>query len=108
MPPHDSSPLFSSLANDPDLIELVQEFVNELKHRVAAIRSAADTSDLDKVARLAHQLKMAGGSCGFEVIGAAAAELESATRNARSIEQIRREMDNLVVLCCRAVAGPPK
>lgn len=105
MAPQD--PIFSSLASDADMIELVQEFVTNLRERMAALRSAFEAHNLTQIAQLAHQLKGAGGGYGFDVISLAAAELETASKGAESVDQVRQQMDELIVLCGRASASPP-
>src|SRR5437899_3398960 len=52
-------PLVSELSRDPELRELLAEFVTTLPARVAALAAAA--GDLGRMAVLAHQLKGAAG-----------------------------------------------
>jgi len=68
------------LADDPDLRDLVEEFVNELPERLQNIRVAYEALDWERLARLAHQLKGAGGSYGYPDISRLAAEMEAAFR----------------------------
>jgi HPt (histidine-containing phosphotransfer) domain-containing protein len=103
----DPSPIFSSLAGDADMIELVQAFVINLQDRVAAMADAFQSNNVLGLSQLAHQLKGAGGGYGFDVISAAAADLEAAAKTAESVEQVRKELDELVILCHRATASPP-
>jgi HPt (histidine-containing phosphotransfer) domain-containing protein len=70
----------SPLREDPELADLVAEFVAELPQRVGAMERAAAGGAWEEVRRLAHQLKGAGGSYGFPAISAAAREVENATR----------------------------
>lgn len=107
MSAQDSSPIFSSFARDADMIELVQEFVADLQSRIASMRDAYQANDLHELSRLAHQLKGAGGGYGFEIISTAAAGLESASNTACSAAQVQRELEDLLVICHRATAGPP-
>eukprot|EP00913_Durusdinium_trenchii_P006054 g5666.t1 len=71
-------PLVSEFASDPDMIEIVEYFVEELPKRVQAIRSAATDSDVQSLRTLAHQLKGAAPGYGFAAIGDAAGVLEAA------------------------------
>lgn len=103
----DPSPIFSSLATDADMLELVQSFVTQLQDRTAAMQAAYEANNLAELSRLAHQLKGAGGGYGFDVISTAAAQLESASKCAGSVEQVRQAMDELIVLCKRASSEPP-
>jgi HPt (histidine-containing phosphotransfer) domain-containing protein len=67
---------------DPELDELRREFLAEATDKVREIQSSLDkekTSEaIDRLAYLAHQLKGAGGSYGYERISSEAAEIEKA------------------------------
>lgn len=101
------TPLYSSLASDPDMVELVQTFVCDLQGRIDALRTAGDAGDWAEVRRLAHQLVGAGGGYGFGEISTAAAEVESGIRDGCPAEQIRAALDEMISLCLRACADPP-
>ena len=73
--------IVSLLMNDPDLAQLVEEFVVELPERLAVLQAAAEKQNWLEVRRLAHQLKGAGGSYGFPAISEAAAWAEDAAKN---------------------------
>jgi HPt (histidine-containing phosphotransfer) domain-containing protein len=107
MSSQDCSPLFSSFADDADMLELVQEFVAGLQDRVSSINGAAHAENLVELTRLAHQLKGSGGGYGFDPITQAAAQLEAAAKAAASVAEIRQQVDELVVMCQRATASPP-
>ena len=95
-------PIVSELAGDPDLRELVQQFVQALPERVHAVVEALSSNDLDGLRRLAHQLKGASGGYGFESIGRAAAALESSARTAAAVGELTTEVQELIALCQRA------
>lgn len=97
-------PLYSTLAADPDLAELVIQFVGEMPGRVDAVRSALDRQSWDELRRLAHQLKGAGGGYGFDPITDSAARLEAAILRAESEAAIRQVAEELVDRCDRATA----
>ena len=94
----------SQLAGDPELRELIVQFVVELPERLARMRSLAYADNLPEVGRLAHQLKGAGGSYGFPQISAAARELERAARELQSTTDARRALDGLAAICGQARA----
>ncbi len=71
-----SQPLYSSLATDPDLAELVEIFVESLPERVETLKQAFDQGDWETLRRTAHQLKGAAGSYGFDPLSPSAAKLE--------------------------------
>ena len=100
------SPLISEFADDPDMIELVEMFVDEMPQRVSAIERAAQQADLATIAGLAHQLKGAAGGYGFGTITDAAAVLEQQAQASEKIDEVHASIDALLSLCRRAVVGP--
>jgi len=102
-----AEPYFSTLAQDPETAELVDQFVGELPDRLAAILQSAEACDWPNVSRLAHQLKGAGGSYGFPQLGSAAGELERVARGRSSAVEVAAALEQLVSICTRARAGLP-
>ncbi|MEM1331248.1 MAG: Hpt domain-containing protein [Planctomycetota bacterium] len=99
------APLVSVYADDPDMAELVVEFVSELDDRVAALQTALDADDLVALRRMAHQLKGAGGGYGFPSITETASDLERACDNfSGDIAGVREGTQELIELCNRASA----
>ncbi|HSW46649.1 MAG TPA: Hpt domain-containing protein [Phycisphaerae bacterium] len=101
----DETPLFSTLATDPDMIELVEDFVAALPERVQAVERALQAGEPEVLRRLSHQLKGASGGYGFDVIGRAAAELEDSVKAAASLAELTRRVNDLAALCRRARVG---
>lgn len=95
------APLYSSYANDPDMVMLVEDFVDQLPGHVAAIRTAANSDDLGGVTRLAHQLNGAAGGYGFMPVSHAAAALEKAARAANSIGSLMPALEGLAQVCAQ-------
>lgn len=97
------SVILSDFADDPDMIELVEEFVESMPERVATLRSAFESGQVGEVRRIAHQLKGASGGYGFGGVGEAAGELEAAVSRQESAELERAEelLRELVDLCSR-------
>jgi len=103
-----SPPLYSTLAEDPDLGAIVEMFVDEMPGRVDNLIRFLSSGDWEQLRRVAHQLKGAAGSYGFAPITSSAARLEDAIRQSRPKEDIRRACDELVELCRQARAGTPR
>ena len=97
--------LVSQLADDPDMIELIQAFVGDLPDRLVAIEKTLAEQTLDDLARLAHQLKGAAGGYGFPQITDAAGRLESCVKDGVDLDQLRARAADLADLCRRA-SGP--
>ena len=102
----DEPPLsYSTLAEDPDLAEIVEMFVQEMPDRVSNLLHRFESRDLPELERAAHQLKGAAGSYGFHQLTPAATRLEAALKQHRSDEEIRAALDSLVSLCRGVRAG---
>lgn len=100
-----SEPLYSSLENDPDLMEIVAMFVDEMPGRIATIRELFASGPREHLRRAAHQLKGAAGSYGFDPISVAAGRLEQALLVQEPEEAIRQSVEELIALCARCRAG---
>ena len=75
-------PLVSTLPDDdPEFLEILDEFVAKLPSRLAAMRSAAGRGDFEEVAGLAHWLKGSGGTAGFLPLTEPSRRLERAARD---------------------------
>jgi HPt (histidine-containing phosphotransfer) domain-containing protein len=103
----ETEPLYSRLSADPDLSEVVEMFVEEMRDRVAAMLDQFRASDWEGLRRAAHQLKGAAGSYGFDPISPCAGRLEKAIREGEPEAQIREAVDALVEMCNRARGGAP-
>ncbi len=98
----DTSPILSDYRDDPDMGELISEFVAGLSERVEKLEGLAESGDLAGIRTLAHQLKGASGGYGFDVIGQAAGRLEAACKASEELEQVQGELQELIQLCRRA------
>jgi len=100
-----ASPLFSPLAGDPDLCELVQMYVDEMPDRIAVIAQLLAEGNWEELRRAAHQMKGAAGSYGFDAVTPAAGAVEDAIRDGAPEEQIRQAAASLLAVCSRVRAG---
>jgi HPt (histidine-containing phosphotransfer) domain-containing protein len=96
--------LRSSLpTDDPEIREIVQEFVESIPERLDAMSAALDAHEYDELARLAHTLKGCGGTAGFSCFTQPAAQIESSAK-AHQLEDIGnriqelREVEQLIVV----------
>jgi HPt (histidine-containing phosphotransfer) domain-containing protein len=69
------------LIDDPELRDVVEEFVHGLPRRLAEMRAAYAQLDWELLRTLAHRLKGAGGSYGYPVLSQLAAEMERGFRS---------------------------
>jgi len=96
--------IISEYADDPDLLDLVERFVEELPRRIAALQLKLNEQDFQSLAGLAHQLKGAAGGYGFSSITDSAAALERSARVPESLDRLAQELQYLADLCRRAKA----
>lgn len=93
-------PLYSSLAADPDMAELLEMFVADMPLHIAAIEAALKSGDREGLQRLAHRLKGSAPGYGFSTIGASAGALEIAISYSDQ-DTIAKRVDRLLFHCRR-------
>jgi len=99
------APLRSSvLEEDPDLKDLVEQFVAELPQRLEAMLAAWREARLDHLRTLAHQLKGAAGGYGYREISDIARMIEASCQGQEN-QHLGLLLDNLEDLIARAQAG---
>ncbi len=98
---------YSSLADDPDLCDLVEMFAGEMQDRTLTLRNAMEREDWAEVARFAHQIKGAGGSYGFHQLTPFAAHAEQVAKAAQSPLEIHAAVELLCEACSRVRSGQP-
>jgi CheY-like chemotaxis protein len=77
-PAGDDVAIVSRLANRPKFAGIVTRFVEQLPARLAAVETAAAAGRMEDLMALAHGLKGAGGSMGFDEMFEPARALETA------------------------------
>lgn len=92
------------LADDPDMFDLVEEFVSGLGERIEVLRSAHESLDWEILTKTAHQLKGAGGSYGYPSVSMLSAEMEASFRS-HSSGQFEQWMTTMQQLIAAARAG---
>lgn len=99
--------LYSSFGADPDLGELVELFVRDIPQRIDKLLADLESANWPEVQRIAHQLKGAAGSYGFNQVTPYADCVESLVRRHEPEEQIRSAAASLVEICRRMRPGAP-
>ena len=109
MPDRETSAIISRLAGHAKLGPIVARFVEQLPSRVAQMDAAAAVADMAAVAALAHWLKGAGGSMGFDDLFAPAKALEDATRagDRAALASILSDLRDISNRIQRGAARPP-
>jgi HPt (histidine-containing phosphotransfer) domain-containing protein len=103
---HDT-PIYSTLADDPILHEIVEMFISELPDRVDTLIAQAQAADWQGLYRTAHQLKGALGSHGLGQLTQAAMKLENALRGDEPRDHVQDALEELIGLCRCVQAGCP-
>ncbi len=85
----------SAYEGDADMMEIVREFAAELPARIARIEELLCAGEEEELARLAHQLKGAGGGYGFPQITETAAALEQAVKSGATDSEIKDRAEAL-------------
>ena len=102
-------PLVSTLAQDPALAPLIDEFVGTLRAKVNDLALALDAQDVYTLADLARGLRANAGSYGFKPISDAAADVHTAAFLDGAQTHLRDAVNRLMDLCLRArpATSPP-
>jgi CheY-like chemotaxis protein len=103
-PDAELDPIVSKLpAHNRKFRNIIVRFVRRLDQQLDALEKAEASGDLEAVAEIAHWLKGAGGTVGFDVFTEPAAQLEVHARKERAA-QIKPSIANLRQLARRIVA----
>lgn len=86
----------SSRADHPDVREVIPVFVSRLPGHVKRLRELLTAGDSRGLQRLAHQLRGAGESFGFEPITEYAATIEDALRAWQPVEKTGPAVEKLI------------
>ena len=93
--------LTSTFENDPEMADVLPEFVENLPSEVAALRSLLEAQSLAELQVTVHQLKGAGGSYGYQELTDAAAVAEQSIKARDSITSITAQVQMLISLIQR-------
>jgi HPt (histidine-containing phosphotransfer) domain-containing protein len=97
--------IYSTLGDDPDLADIVEMFVDEMPERVETLTKFFIAKDWEELGRMAHQLKGAAGSYGFDDLTPGSAALEESVRKGGTEADISTALDHLVDQCQRVRPG---
>jgi CheY-like chemotaxis protein len=80
--------------DDPEIREIVQEFVESVPERLDAIAAALEANEYDELARLAHALKGCGGTAGYICFTQPAAQIEQLAK-AHQLQDVSHRLQEL-------------
>jgi len=98
--------IYSTFRDDPEMADVLAEFIAQMPNRMAEMRRAAEVGQWDLLRRLAHQMKGAGGSYGYACLSDAARELESHAER-KDAESVRLALAGLARMTGGILAGCP-
>ena len=101
------APIYSTFGDDPDLGELVELFVSEMPERIEALSQFYQQTDWEGLGRIAHQLKGAAGSYGFDAVTPFAARLEALAKTGQPRAELDDAYEELAAVCGRLKEGAP-
>lgn len=98
-------PLISDFADDPDMLEIIEMFVDGLSERIDSILTAFEDRNFTSVSGIAHQLKGASGGYGYPSLSELAFEVEQLAKRNAEDGQMEAALTVLVAECRRAIVG---
>lgn len=103
----DTAPIVSMLGtNNPRFAKVIARFVGRLGEQVQAMEEAYANRDMETLAKLAHWLKGAGGTVGFDVFNQPAAQLEEEAK-AAAFSAIDERLQQIQRLAARIAIDDP-
>lgn len=95
------APIYSQLADDPELYNLVKLFIEEMPTRIDRLIKEFGEKNWDDLKNLAHQLRGSAGSYGFGEVTSAAGKLEHSLQHHLPEEEIQQSLVELLNFCRR-------
>lgn len=80
--------------DDPDFLEIAEQFVGRLRQQIAVMKAAHEAGDFAQLAQLAHWLKGSGGTAGFNDFTKPAIDFEHAAKRSDA-DGCRRSINEL-------------
>jgi signal transduction histidine kinase/DNA-binding response OmpR family regulator len=96
-----TGPIRSTLMNYPGLANIINEFIADLPDIVQQLETLSRQHDMDRLRRLAHQLRGACGGFGFDCITDVAAKAEDAIRSSQPPLAISNSINSLIQIIRR-------
>jgi HPt (histidine-containing phosphotransfer) domain-containing protein len=97
VPTDESDTLVSQFADDPEISQILGEFVTRLADQLNAMRQAVAGSRYEELHRLAHRLKGAGGCYGYPSLTDACTALDEAAKQ-QDAASLREAVDQMAEL----------
>jgi CheY-like chemotaxis protein len=92
------------LESEPDFIDMVEKFVNDLPNRLSDIQMHMENKNYSEVSSIAHNLKGAGGGMGYPILTNIAGNIEFQIIN-QNYDSVAALVDELAEACQRIILG---
>ena len=99
-----SEPIYSSLASDPDYVDLVKDFVNAFASKAGAIHQCVSENNLVLLQRTMHQMRGACGGYGFPTLTESAGQIEERLKAGQTLESVEASITEFLNMLARATA----
>ncbi len=96
--------IVSTYSNDPEIREIVVDFVNEMPKRIQQANNAFMRGDTLRLQFWAHEMKGTAGGYGFSQISQSAQQLEEVIHTKQETEAIFKALLEVIDLCSRCSA----
>jgi response regulator RpfG family c-di-GMP phosphodiesterase len=90
--------------SDPQMKELIEGYIQRLPVEVAKLTELMQTSEIESLRRVVHQLKGSGGGYGFAQLTELAALADKSIKEGAAMEQVRIQVEDLIRYI-RAIRG---
>lgn len=94
----------SIYADDPDIREILRDYVRGLPETAQHLQQYTHGQDLAALKRLLHQVKGSGGGYGFNILSSQAAAAEEAAKIGAEMDEIKARVDSLLATM-RSIEG---
>lgn len=91
--------ILTKYTDDPQLAEIIRDFVASLDQKVADFRSLLTRRETGELERLAHQIKGVGGMYGYPCLTETASLIEQAAREGQDVGLLAELIEEFAVLC---------
>ena len=103
---NDNDIIVSDLACDPDLVVVAEMFVERLEEVLGMMKEAFANNDMKTLKDLAHEIKGAGGSAGFNILTEKCAAMEPLIVE-NKIEDVKVALSEFFSICGKVRATQP-
>jgi len=101
----DGIPITSSLLEkEPEFIDMVEKFVNDLPNKLADIQAHATNENWSELRRMAHTLKGSGGGMGYSILTNVSGNIEFQIIN-QNYKDVKALVNQLEDVCQRIISG---